>query len=178
MTLLKIAQFGHPVLLRRADPVDNVACDTIQTLIDDMIETMMEAGGVGIAAPQVYRSLRMFVVKRVDLAEDSDLDSPPMVLINPTLDLLGDDMVSGFEGCLSIKGMRGLVPRRQAVRYEGMDRNGEPLSGEAQGFFARVLQHEYDHLDGILYPARLRDWRHMAADAEVQRLSDYLQPTQ
>ena len=173
MTLLKIAQFGHPVLLQRARPITLVDSDDVQQLIDDMIETMEDAGGVGLAAPQVYRSLRLFVAKRVDLGEEMD-KTTPFAIVNPEIEGLGEATALGFEGCLSIPGMRGLVPRFERIAYRGLDRFGQAIEGECEGFFARILQHEYDHLDGILYPARLADWRHMGVNPEIERLAEYL----
>lgn len=175
MTLLKIAQLGHPVLLEEANSLKPSDIQDAQSLIDDMIETMEDARGVGLAAPQVYRSLRLFVAKRADLGDAMD-DHPPFVIINPKLRPLDDACAVGLEGCLSIPGYRALVTRHCKIGYEGLDRHGAPLSGQAEGFFARIIQHEYDHLDGILYPARLENWSDMAADSEADHLMEILQP--
>lgn len=171
MALLKIARMGHPVLLRRADPVTDPTDPEITRLVDDMLETMLDARGVGLAAPQVHRSLRLFVY-RVPAERSAGEGDPPVeagVLINPDLELLGESRVGRLEGCLSIPGLRGVVPRAERVRYRGVDRSGAVVEGEAGGFLANVLQHEYDHLDGILYPARMEDASRMGFEDEVAR---------
>jgi len=171
MTLLKIARMGHPVLLRPADPVALPLSPDIQTLIDDMIETMDDAGGVGLAAPQVHVSKRLFVYF-VPPSRSTGPEDPPRpvdALINPVLTPVGDAMVDCTEGCLSIPGLRGVVPRFAQVRYAGLDRSGTPVEGLATGFLANVLQHEYDHLDGILYPTRMTDHRRFGFNEEWLR---------
>ncbi|MFT8421427.1 MAG: peptide deformylase [Gluconacetobacter sp.] len=171
MTLLKIARMGHPVLLRRADDVPDPAAPEIGRLIDDMIETMEDARGAGLAAPQVHVSLRLFVY-RVPAERSAGEDDPPRgasVLINPVLRPVGDEMVLRPEGCLSIPGLRGMVPRHVRVAYSGLDRDGVPVEGVATGFLANVLQHEYDHLDGILYPMRMKELGQMGFDEEIGR---------
>jgi peptide deformylase len=165
MTLRKIAAMGHPVLWTPATPVPLPLDDDAQRLVDDMIETMRDAPGVGLAAPQVYASLRLIVVQ-----PSREVDAP-LVLVNPVLEPLGDIVELGLEGCLSIPDWQGIVPRYRAVRYRGLDRHGRTLEGDAEGFFARVLQHEVDHLDGVLYPMRLREPRDMATNREARHLS-------
>ena len=171
MTLLKIARMGHPVLLRKADPVENVMEPAVQAFIDDMIETMRDAGGVGLAAPQVHVSKRIFVyyVPEARQEEGEDAPSGVQVLINPVLTPVGEEQVLRMEGCLSIPGLRGWVPRYMQVKYEGLDRRGRPVSGVARGFHANVIQHEADHLDGVLYPMRMTDLGLMGFDAEASR---------
>ena len=164
MTLRKIAALGHPVLWARAAPVAPPFDETVQLLVDDMIATMRDAPGVGLAAPQVYESRRVIVVQPARAAAE------PLVLINPTLEPMADEMVLGLEGCLSIPDWQGLVPRHRRVRFRGLDRAGRAIGGEAEDFFARVLQHEVDHLDGILYPMRLRDMRDLATSREASHL--------
>ncbi len=160
MALLKIARMGHPVLLRRADPVADPAAPEIRRLVADMIETMIDAKGVGLAAPQVHVPLRLFVF-RIPPAragaggEDGELAAG--ALINPVLTPLGEETAAGWEGCLSIPGLRGVVPRHARVHYAGVDETGTPVSRTASGFHAVVVQHENDHLDGILYPMRMTD---------------------
>lgn len=171
VTLLKIARMGHPVLLRRADGVSDPTAPEIGRLIDDMIETMEDACGAGLAAPQVHVSLRLFVY-RVPAERSAGEDDPPLetsVLINPVLRPLDEEMVLRLEGCLSIPGLRGLVPRHVRVAYSGLDRAGQGVEGVASGFLANVLQHEYDHLDGILYPMRMTDLGQMGFDDEIAR---------
>ncbi|PYD47773.1 peptide deformylase [Novacetimonas pomaceti] len=172
MTLLKIARMGHPVLLRRADEVTDPTHPDIQQLVADMIETMEDAGGVGLAAAQVHRSCRIFVY-RVPQARSTGAgdDQPcgPSVLINPRITPLDEETVLRLEGCLSIPGMRGWVPRHARIGYSGLDARGRPVAGTASGFLANVMQHEYDHLDGILYPMRMNDLRLMGFDTEMAR---------
>lgn len=173
MTLRKIARLGRPVLLARAAPVPEAGRPEIQALIDDLLATMRDADGLGLAAPQVHESLRIIVVRevadRVDRAAAREL-----VLINPEIVPLGPEQEPGWEGCLSIPGLRGFVPRHRRVGYRALDRDGRGLAGEASGLFARVLQHEVDHLDGILYLARLADPRHLAFDQDVPHLTRWI----
>lgn len=149
MAILKIARMGHPVLLREAEPVGDPMAPEIRRLVADMLETMDDAGGIGLAAPQVHVPLRLFVW-RGPAGEGR-------TLINPTLVPVGEAVENGWEGCLSIPGLRGCVPRWQRLRYEGLDEEGRAVAGEAEGLLARVMQHETDHLDGILYPMRMED---------------------
>ena len=171
MALLKIARMGHPVLLRRAGAVDAPTAPAIRQLIDDMIETMEDANGVGLAAPQVYVPLRLFVYKVPETRSEGEADPPRTVaaLINPTIEPLDDERVLRHEGCLSIPGLAGDVPRYRRVRFSGLDADGAPVSGEASGFLANVLQHEYDHLDGILYPMRMIDLSRLGFVDELDR---------
>ncbi len=152
---------GDPLLRRRAEPVDAFGTETLATLIADMLETMAACNGAGLAAPQIGVALRV-VVFGID-RNPRYPDAPPVprtVLINPVIEPLDAEMADGWEGCLSVPGMRGLVPRHTRIRYSGFDADGNPLAREAAGFHARVVQHECDHLDGVLYPDRIRD-RHM-----------------
>ncbi|MFP4126154.1 MAG: peptide deformylase [Alphaproteobacteria bacterium] len=164
MTLRKIALMGHPLLWRRAQPVATPLDAETRRLADDMVETMRDAPGVGLAAPQVHASLRLIVVQPAREADTA------MVLVNPELEPIGEVVELGLEGCLSIPDWQGLVPRWRAVRYRAETADGRPLEGEAEGFFARVLQHEVDHLDGVLYPMRLRDPRDLAMTREARHL--------
>lgn len=176
MTLRKIALMGHPVLLGKAGLVGDPGHPEIQALIDDMLETMDDAGGIGLAAPQVYVGLRLIVAReirsRADVAEGAP--APVRILANPELVPLGDETEAAFEGCLSIPELRGLVPRHRRVGYRGLDRDGRPVEGEADGLFARVLQHEVDHLDGVLYLARMPDLRHLAFASELRQLEGWI----
>ncbi|NLI26696.1 MAG: peptide deformylase [Acetobacter sp.] len=171
MSLLKIARMGHPVLLQKAVPVEDIHAPEVQRLIDDMVETMDDIKGAGLAAPQVYRSLRLFLY-RVPEARAAGGDDPPLetqVLINPILSPVDDEQILRQEGCLSIPGLRGWVPRFVRIRYAGYDRHGEYVEGIASGFRANVMQHEMDHLDGILYPMRMTDLSLLAFDEEATR---------
>ncbi len=172
MAILKIARMGHPVLLAKAEPVADPGAPEIRRLVADMIETMEDAQGAGLAAPQVHVPLRLFVFRippgRTEPAE-GDGEMGNTVVINPELELLGDELVLRWEGCLSIPGLRAAVPRHRRVRYRGVDTDANPVGAEASGFHAGVVQHEYDHLDGILYPMRMHDFRLFGFSEELAR---------
>jgi peptide deformylase len=172
MALLKIARMGNPVLRARAAEVDDPAAPWVRALVADMLETMEDAGGTGIAAPQVHAPHRIvtFLVageRTTDFPGDGE--QPLTVLINPVIEPLGDERALGWEGCLSVPGLRGVVPRYLRVRYRGVGLDGKPIEREAAGFHARVVQHECDHLDGILYPQRMTDHRLLVYTEELQR---------
>src|SRR5215213_9226629 len=172
MALLKIARMGHPVLRIRAKPVEDPAAPWVRRLVEDMIETMEDAGGTGIAAPQVHMPWRIVVFRvggerLTDLPGDSEQDLT--VLINPVIEPVGNEIALGWEGCLSVPGLRGVVPRHLRIRYSGLDLDGRPIERDAAGFHARVVQHECDHLDGILYPQRMTDHRLLMFTEEAQR---------
>ena len=162
MAILKIARMGHPVLLRRADQVPDPTSPEVQRLVRDMIETMEDANGAGLAAPQVHVPLRLFVFRIAPHRATGAPDDGPQgntVLINPEVEPLGEEQALHWEGCLSIPGLRAAVPRWTRVRYRALDGEGLPVEVEASGFHAAVVQHEQDHLDGILYPMRMKDFR-------------------
>ena len=172
MSVLKIARMGHPVLLRRCDPVADPGAPEIRRLVADMMDTMEDAPGVGLAAPQVHVPLRLFVFRVPEgrtATDPGDTAIGNSVLINPTVELIGEERVLGWEGCLSIPGMRAAVPRALKIRYSGVDCDGNPVSREVSGFHARVVQHEYDHLDGILYTMRMNDFRLFGFNEELTR---------
>ncbi|AQS89280.1 peptide deformylase [Neoasaia chiangmaiensis] len=173
MALLKIAKMGHPVLLREAVAVADPTAPEIVSLVSDMLETMHDARGAGLAAPQVHRALRLFVY-HVPISRAADGEAPiaPRVLINPTITPLSDEMMNCTEGCLSLPALRGLVPRFAHVGFEGQDLEGKTISGEARGFHANVLQHENDHLDGILYTMRMKDFSSFGYVDEFTRAED------
>ena len=175
MAILKIARMGHPVLLARCEPVADPGHPEIRRLVADMMETMEDANGVGLAAPQVHVPLRIFVFRIPPSRRGDDADDEPLgnsVLINPELELLTDERVTSWEGCLSIPGLRAAVPRAPRVRYRGIDCDGNPVEREVTGFHGFVVQHEYDHLDGILYPMRLTDFRLFGFTEELGRFLD------
>ena len=166
MAIRKIAQMGHPILRRRAKPVEDPTALAIKYLVRDMIDTMADAAGAGLAAPQIHENLRVVVFQApeertpegaMESEEAFDHTAPLTVLINPEIEFLSQSEVDGWEGCLSVEGLRGLVPRADHIRYRGYDLDGKLIEREARGFHARVVQHECDHLDGILYPERMRD---------------------
>jgi peptide deformylase len=168
MAILKIARMGHPVLARPADPVEDVKAAEIQRLVDDMIETMNDAGGAGLAAPQVHVPLRV-VIFHAPSARNDGAPVPLTVLINPVVQPLDDRVQVGYEGCLSLPGLTGAVPRYLKVHYSGLGRDGEMVERVAEGFHARVVQHECDHLDGVLYPSRMDDLSTFGFVEEVRR---------
>lgn len=168
MALLKIARIGHPILWQKAEPVADPGAPEIRRLVTDMIETMLDAPGVGLAAPQVYVSLRLFVFQLPEIRTGQPA-VPPQPVINPRLELLGAPGIPCEEGCLSIPGMRATVPRHGRIRYSGVDLEGRPVGGEVEGFHANVVQHEIDHLDGILYPMRITDFTGFGFAEELTR---------
>ena len=185
MAILKIARMGHPVLAQKAQPVADPAAPEIRRLVADMIETMIDANGAGLAAPQVHVPLRLVVFQAPEgrsdpgLSEEERFDhtAPLTVLVNPQIEIVGADIEGGWEGCLSVPGLRGYVERSFHIRYRGFDLDGNQIARTAKGFHARVVQHECDHLDGRLYTSRMRDMsklifeseaRHWAAGGEVE----------
>jgi peptide deformylase len=162
MSILKVAHMGHPVLRARAAAIDpaDIKSARIQQLIDDMFETMKEYHGVGLAAPQVHEGLRVFVAGFAPRPGDEDGEEdervPLMALINPEITPLGSDTDEDWEGCLSIPDIRGRVPRAREIDVKAYDRRGRKVSIHARGFTARVIQHETDHLDGVLFMDRMR----------------------
>jgi peptide deformylase len=170
MSILKVARIGHPVLRTPAEPLTKRAFrdPLIQKLIDDMRETLYEYEGVGLAAPQVHEGLQLAVIEIPGSDERARSEVPFMVLANPVVTPLGDELESGWEGCLSVPDLRGIVPRHKRVRLEALDRQGKPYSLEAQDFFARVLQHECDHLDGRVYLDRMADMRSLTFIKEFE----------
>jgi peptide deformylase len=176
MAILKIARMGHPVLARKADPVVNPAAPEIRRLVADMVETMIDANGAGLAAPQVHVPLRVVVFQapderadpNVEAGERFDHTAPLTILINPEIEILDQSVEGGWEGCLSVPGLRGLVERPAHIRYRGFDPEGRLIARTAKGFHARVVQHECDHLDGILYPQRMRDMTKFIFESEAR----------
>lgn len=170
MAILKVARMGHPILARPAEAVDDPSAAEIQRLIDDMIETMQDANAAGLAAPQVHVPLRVVVFHVPAARAESEEGAVPVsVLLNPVIQPLDADTQVGYEGCLSLPGLTGAVPRWCRIRYAGLDRDGRPLDCLAEGFHARVVQHECDHLDGILYPQRMPDLGRFGFVEEMRR---------
>ncbi len=182
MSVLKVARIGHPVVRAAARELtpDEIRSPEIQRLIDDMRVTMYEYEGVGLAAPQIHESLRLAVleVPGSDKRAEEGVPGPHggtgvpfTVLVNPKVTPLGPETVEGWEGCLSIPDLRGLVPRFARLRLEALDREGKPYTVEAEGFHARVIQHECDHLEGNVYLDRMRDMRTLSF---IKELHDYV----
>ncbi len=160
MTVRSILKMGDPLLLLVAEPVTEFATPELQTLITDMLETMKAHNGAGIAAPQIGVSKQLVIFGGFKSPRYPDAEEIPFtVLINPLLTPLAEDEEDGWEGCLSVPGMRGVVPRYTQLRYQGVDQYGNEIDRTVTGFHARVVQHEVDHLLGILYPMRIRDLR-------------------
>ena len=159
MTVREILKMGDPRLLRVAPPVREFGTPALRTLVDDMFETMRAVGGAGLAAPQIGVDLQLVIFGFQHNARYPDAPAvPETVLLNPAIEPLGSDEEEGWEGCLSVPGLRGVVPRFARIRYRGFDLDGVPIEREAEGFHARVVQHECDHLVGKLYPMRVRDF--------------------
>jgi len=167
MSILKVSRLGHPVLRTEAQRVSPQALATpaMQKLIDDMMETMVEYYGVGLAAPQVHESLAIAVIE----SHGPRGDIPMTVLVNPDVTVLDEEMIEDWEGCLSIPDFRGRVPRWSKLRLDALDRSGKRIQITAEGFFARVIQHEFDHLMGKVYLDRMRDLKTLSHFAEFQR---------
>jgi peptide deformylase len=169
MSILKVARMGHPVLRARARALDRTELKSapIQKLIDDMLDTMIEYHGVGLAAPQVHEGLRVFVAA-LDTG-DKDGESEPVAIINPEITPVGDEMVEDWEGCLSIPDIRGRVPRHREIKVRAFDRGGNRIEISAQNFSARVIQHETDHLDGVLFFDRMKSFETLTFLDEYSR---------
>ena len=159
MSVREILKMGDPRLLRVAEPVREFGTPALRVLIADMFETMEAAHGAGLAAPQIGENLQLVIFGFTH--SERYPEAPPVprtVLLNPTIEPLDDVEEEGWEGCLSVPGLRGVVPRHARIRYRGVDPDGRPIEREADGFHARVVQHECDHLQGLLYPMRIRDF--------------------
>jgi peptide deformylase len=177
MSILKIARMGHPVLRQTAQPVDDPSQPAIARLVRDMIETMQDAGGIGLAAPQVHVAMRIVVFHLPRSragdpeAEEGAPDGPlPLtVLINPVIEPVRAEQDVDWEACLSLPGLTGRVPRYRHIRYRAAGLTGAVIEREASGFHARAVQHECDHLDGILYPQRMADLRQFGFADEIRR---------
>jgi peptide deformylase len=163
-----VLRMGDPRLLEVSSPVTSFGTEELQNLLADMRDTMAHLSGAGLAAPQIGVGLRVVIFGVKSNPRYPDVEEvPDTVLINPELTMLTDELEDGWEGCLSVPGMRGVVPRVARLRYSGFDPLGNKFSREAQGFHARVVQHECDHLDGILYPMRIRDFSHFGFIEEL-----------
>ena len=159
MTIRTILKMGDPRLLHVAQPVERFATNELRALAADMFETLRSVNGAGLAAPQIGVDLQLVIFGFAH--NDRYPDAPPVpetVLVNPAVEAIGNDEEEDWEGCLSVPGMRGVVPRLARIRYRGFDVEGRPIERDAEGFHARVVQHECDHLAGKLYPMRIRDF--------------------
>ena len=167
MSILKVARMGHPVLRSRARrlDLDEIGTPRIQQLIDDMFETMHDSQGIGLAGPQVHEHIRLFVAG----VDDEEGMIPPVVMINPEVTPIGSEVEEDWEGCLSIPDIRGRVSRATEVRVRALGRHGQTISMTANGFPARVIQHETDHLDGVLFLDRMTSFESLTFLEEYSR---------
>ena len=155
MSILKIAKMGHPVLLKKSNEIKEFSTDLLKRIVYDMSETMIDYSGIGLAAPQVHLSMRVIVFRNPDIDDQDKVKVTP--LINPVFSPIGEEKENDWEGCLSIPGMQGLVTRYKKISYHGFDLDGNKIENRAEGLHARVVQHEIDHLNGVLYTDRLVD---------------------
>lgn len=171
MSILRVSRMGHPVLRQPAKAIDptQIGHPDLQRLVDDMIDTMIDYEGIGLAAPQVFQSLRLIVLGVPDTDPDDEHAMPLKVLFNPEFTSMSEEVASGWEGCLSIPDVRGVVPRSTSVEVRAYDREGQAISFAARDFFARVLQHEVDHLNGVLFPDRMEGLETLSFLDEYQR---------
>ena len=167
MSILKVARMGHPVLRMCARPLepDEIGTSRIQRLIDDMFETMDNSQGIGLAGPQVHESIRLFVAG----VDDEEREMPPVVMINPEVTPIGSGVEEDWEGCLSIPDIRGRVSRATDINVRALDRHGKPISMTVNGLSARVIQHETDHLDGVLFFDRMTSFQSLTFLDEYSR---------
>lgn len=174
MSILKIARMGHPALKRRAEEVDDPDSPEVRRLVRDMLETMADAQGLGLAAPQVHVSKRVVIFHAPsddpDRSSGEHLERELTVLINPVIEPLSNEIVYGWEGCLSVPEMRGEVPRYASIRYRGLTLGGGEIDRSVKGMHARVVQHECDHLDGVLYPMRMTDLSKLVFESEFHHV--------
>lgn len=174
MTIAKIARMGHPVLMSPAKPVTDPTAPQIRQIVTDMIETLRDAAGAGLAAQQIHIPLRIIIFSApgdrnpAGAPPDPRANAPLTVLINPQIQDIGTETAESWEGCLSVPGLRGSVVRPAHIRYSGLGFEGEEIVREATGFHARVVQHETDHLDGILYPQRMTDMSKFLFESELK----------
>ena len=168
MTIKTVVKMGNQQLATPSLPVTNLVDPTLKTIIADMRDTMLEKKGVGIAAPQIGHNLRVVMFGFESNSRYPDEPAIPFtVLINPEITVISDELVDGWEGCLSVPGLRGLVPRYKKIQYQGYDAEGHFFQRIAEDFHARVVQHECDHLDGILYPRRMKDLQYFGYEDEL-----------
>jgi peptide deformylase len=167
----QIAQLGHPILRQTTHPVAKISDPAVQSLIDDMLTTVADVNGVGIAAPQVYEPLRIFIVfSRPNARYPYAPEMEPAAIVNPKIIWTSDESEKGWEGCLSIPGIRGYVPRSKRIRIMYLTRSGLSTEHEFSGFIARVFQHEYDHLNGTVFLDRLETNRDIITEKEYMRI--------
>jgi peptide deformylase len=168
MAVREILQMGNPLLYKRSEEITDFGTPQLPVLIKDMFDTMADSDGAGLAAPQIGVLQRLVIFSVEENPRYPDAETVPRtILINPEIEVLDDEVEAGWEGCLSIPGMRGVVSRPSHIRYSGFNEHGEKFSREVSGFHARVVQHECDHLDGVLYPMRIKDIREFGYDTAL-----------
>ena len=167
MAILKIAKLGHPVLVKKTNEINNLNDLNLKKIVFDMSETMLDADGIGLAAPQVHLSHRIFIYRNPEVEDDDKINIS--VFINPVIQKLSDETDDDWEGCLSIPGMLGLVRRFKRIKYSAIDLNGNNIVGEVEGLHARVIQHEFDHLNGVLYTSRLAHKNAFGYSEEIEK---------
>ena len=168
MSILKIARIGHPILLKKTNELKDIGSEKIKKIVYDMSETMIDYNGVGLAAPQVHLNKRLFIFRNPDLEETKEIQIT--ALINPVVEKISDETNEAWEGCLSIPGMLGLVRRFSKIMYSGYDLQGNKITNNVEGMHARIIQHEFDHLNGILYTSRLA---HKDAFGYAEEIENY-----
>ena len=167
VAILKIAKLGHPILVKKTNEINDLNKVDLKKIVLDMSETMLDANGIGLAAPQVHLLHRLFICRNSDFDEKDKINIS--VFINPSVDKISNETEDDWEGCLSIPGMLGLVRRYKHIKYSAIDLNGKNIVGEAEGLNARVIQHEFDHLNGILYTSRLAHKNAFGYSDEIEK---------
>ena len=168
MSILKIAKIGHPILLKKTREVKEIGSDNIKKIVYDMSETMLDINGAGLAAPQVHINKRILIFRNPDIVKENQ-KIEITALINPTIEKITEETDDAWEGCLSIPGMQGLVRRYSKIKYSGYDLEGNIISNEAEDLHARIVQHEFDHLNGILYIHRLAHKDAFGFETEIEK---------
>ena len=167
VSILKIAKLGHPVLVKKTQEINDLSNISLKKIILDMSETMIDANGIGLAAPQVHLSHRIFIYRNPEIDEGEKINIS--VLVNPLIEKINNETVDDWEGCLSIPGMLGLVRRYKQIKFSALDLNGKNITGIVEGLHARVIQHELDHLNGVLYTSRLAHKSAFGYSEEIEK---------
>ena len=167
MAILKIAKLGHPVLVKKTNEINKLTDIDLKNIVINMSETMLDANGIGLAAPQVHLTHRMFIYRNPDIDEEEKINIS--VIINPKIEKLSDETEDDWEGCLSIPGMSGLVRRFKKIKYTALDLKGNYIVNEVEGLHARIIQHEFDHLNGILYTSKLVHKKAFGYTEEIEK---------
>jgi peptide deformylase len=167
VSILKIAKLGHPVLVKKTKEINDLSTIELKKIVFDMSETMLDANGIGLAAPQIHLSHRIFIYRNPELEEGEKINIS--ALVNPKIEKINDETEDDWEGCLSIPGMLGLVRRYKQIKFSALDLHGKNINGKVKGLHARVIQHEFDHLNGILYTSRLAHKSAFGYSEEIEK---------